>query len=92
MFLLQVSGRLFSDSGPRRSTRLAGEVAANANLNAPQIGGNGSIHSSTKLLGGFPSSSKINATTFRSMMGRKGQSWATESLDEGYLYFFIMSS
>lgn len=89
MFLLQVSGRLFSDSGPRRSTRLAGEVAANANLNVSQIGGNGSNHSSSKFLGGFSSSSKINSTTIRSMMGRKGQSWASESLDEGYLYFFL---
>ncbi|XXG87356.1 hypothetical protein AAC387_Pa11g2066 [Persea americana] len=81
--LRKVSGRLFSDSGPRRSTRLAGEVAANANLNVSQIGGNGSNHSSSKFLGGFSSSSKINSTTIRSMMGRKGQSWASESLDEG---------
>ncbi|XP_058101665.1 cell division cycle protein 27 homolog B isoform X2 [Magnolia sinica] len=81
----QVSGRLFSDSAPRRSTRLAGEAAANSNSNAPQIGGNGTNHSSTKFLGTFRErdSSKVSSATFRSVTVRKGQSWATESLDEG---------
>ncbi|KAL5977571.1 hypothetical protein ACLOJK_041469 [Asimina triloba] len=79
----QVSGRLFADSAPRRSTRLSGEAAANANSNALQIGGNGTNHSSTKFLGGFPSSSKASSAAFRSVTVRKGHSWASESLDEG---------
>ncbi|CAA7408019.1 unnamed protein product [Spirodela intermedia] len=81
--LRKVSGRLFSDSGLRRSTRLSGE-AASLNSNASQVGGNGINHSAAKILGGFStSSSKISSLNFRSVTVRKGQSWATESLDEG---------
>ncbi|XP_052194703.1 cell division cycle protein 27 homolog B [Diospyros lotus] len=76
--LRKISGRLFSDSGPRRSTRLAGEAVANTNSSAISVAGNGTSHSS-KYLGG----SKLNSLTFRSVTVRKGQSWANESFDEG---------
>ncbi|KAK1306571.1 hypothetical protein QJS10_CPA10g00053 [Acorus calamus] len=79
--LRKVSGRLFSDSGPRRSTRLAGEATLNGNLNALQAGGNGSNHYSARFLGA--SSSKTNSTNFRSVTVRKGRSWASENFDEG---------
>ncbi|KAG9456605.1 hypothetical protein H6P81_001113 [Aristolochia fimbriata] len=74
--LRKVSGRLFSDSAPRRSTRLAGEAASNAT----HAGGSGTNHASSKFLGGL-STSKMSS--FRSVTVRRGQSWATESLDEG---------
>ncbi|KAF9617955.1 hypothetical protein IFM89_039248 [Coptis chinensis] len=76
----QVSGRLFPDSGPRRSTRLAAEAAATSN--SLQVGGNGNSHSSAKYPGGV-TSSRLSSASFRSVTVRKGQSWATESLDEG---------
>ncbi|XP_068652292.1 cell division cycle protein 27 homolog B-like [Aristolochia californica] len=77
--LRKVSGRLFSDSAPRRSTRLAGEAASNA----AQAGGSGTNHASSKFLGGL-SSSKMTST-FRSVTVRRGHTWATESLDDGRL-------
>ncbi|XP_038984046.1 cell division cycle protein 27 homolog B isoform X2 [Phoenix dactylifera] len=83
--LRKVSGRLFSDSGPRRSTRLSGEAAANTNSNASQLGGNGTNHSSAKYLGGLyssSSSSKTNSTVLRSVTLRRGQPWANENFDE----------
>ncbi|XP_057958412.1 cell division cycle protein 27 homolog B [Malania oleifera] len=70
--LRKISGRLFSDSGPRRSSRLA------ENASATMLAGNGNSYSS-KYLGG----ARFSSVTFRSTMARKGQSWATESLDEG---------
>lgn len=76
--LRKISGRLFSDSGPRRSTRLAGEAAASTNSSSTTAAGNGTSHS-TKYLGG----SKLSSVTFRSVTVRKGQSWANESFDEG---------
>ncbi|KAF5952352.1 hypothetical protein HYC85_010296 [Camellia sinensis] len=76
--LRKISGRLFSDSGPRRSTRLAGEAAASTNSSSMTVAGNGTSHSS-KYLGG----SKLSSVTFRSVTVRKGQSWANESFDEG---------
>ncbi|XP_038880140.1 cell division cycle protein 27 homolog B isoform X1 [Benincasa hispida] len=76
--LRKISGRLFSDSGPRRSSRLAGEAGANTNASAAGAANNGAINS-TKYLGG----SKLNSITFRSMAGRKGQSFANENIDEG---------
>ncbi|KAK6941605.1 hypothetical protein RJ641_026982 [Dillenia turbinata] len=76
--LRKISGRLFSDSGPRRSSRLAGEAATNANVNVTTVAGNGTTHSS-KYLGG----SKLSSVGLRSVTVRKGQSWATESFDEG---------
>ncbi|XP_022987614.1 cell division cycle protein 27 homolog B-like isoform X1 [Cucurbita maxima] len=73
--LRKISGRLFSDSGPRRSSRLAGEAVANTNVNAANNG----TTNSTKYLGG----SKLNSITLRSMAVRKGQSFANENIDEG---------
>lgn len=80
---LQVSGRLFSDSGLRRSTRLAGEAVLNTNTNTMQVGANGAGHSSSKYYGGFSSSSKLSSVVFRSVTVRKGQSLANESFEEG---------
>ncbi|PSS10191.1 Cell division cycle protein 27 B like [Actinidia chinensis var. chinensis] len=76
--LRKISGRLFSDSGPRRSTRLAVEAAVSTNSNATTVTGNGTSHSS-KYLGG----SKMSSVTYRSVAVRKGQSWENESFDEG---------
>ncbi|XP_039142291.1 cell division cycle protein 27 homolog B isoform X2 [Dioscorea cayenensis subsp. rotundata] len=84
--LRKVSGRLFSDSGPRRSTRLSGEATAGINSNASQAGGGtGTNHSSSsRFLGGFSSSSsKTSSAAFRTMTGRKGPSCISESFDEG---------
>uniref|UniRef100_A0A1D1ZFP6 Cell division cycle protein 27 B n=1 Tax=Anthurium amnicola TaxID=1678845 RepID=A0A1D1ZFP6_9ARAE len=80
--LRKVSGRLFSDSALRRSTRLSGETTS-SNSNASQVGGNGVNHSAAKFLGGFSTSSKMSSLNFRSVTVRKGQSWATENVDEG---------
>ncbi|OIV90173.1 hypothetical protein TanjilG_01627 [Lupinus angustifolius] len=76
--LRKISGRLFSDSGPRRSSRLSSEASINANANATVLSGNGTNNIS-KHLGG----SKLSPIKFRSMTIRKGQSWANENIDEG---------
>lgn len=77
--MFQISGRLFSDSGPRRSLRLSGDASASASANANTIvSGNGTSNSS-KYLGG----SKLSSMAFRSVTVRKGQSWAKENVDEG---------
>ncbi|KAL0441706.1 UNVERIFIED_CONTAM: Cell division cycle protein 27B [Sesamum radiatum] len=72
-----VSERLFSDSGQRRSMRLAGE-SVSTNSNASVVSGNGTSHSS-KYLG----ASKSSSVASRSLTIRKGQSWASETADEG---------
>ncbi|KAI3422861.1 KOW domain-containing protein [Psidium guajava] len=76
--LRKISGRLFSDSGLRRSTRLAGEAVTNATTIATSVAGNGASNSS-KYLG----SSKPSAAALRAVTIRKGQSWASENYDEG---------
>ncbi|XVF88611.1 hypothetical protein PTKIN_Ptkin19aG0064900 [Pterospermum kingtungense] len=76
--LRKISGRLFADSGPRRSTRLAGDAGANINANTTTVAGNG-INSSSKYLG----SSKLSSMAFRTVTVRKGQSWANENIEEG---------
>ncbi|KAL8236041.1 hypothetical protein R6Q59_017122 [Mikania micrantha] len=77
--LRKISGRLFSDSGPRRSTRLAGEGGSMTNINGVTVAsGNGSNHSSK-----YSSSSKLSSAAFRSVTVRKGQSWSTETFSEG---------
>jgi hypothetical protein len=76
--LFQISGRLFSDSGPRRSTRLSGDSGANTNVSATMVVGNGTNNSS-KYLGG----SKLSSMAFRAVTVRKGQSWTNENIDEG---------
>ncbi|KAE9612596.1 putative tetratricopeptide-like helical domain-containing protein [Lupinus albus] len=74
--LRKISGRLFSDSAPRRSSRLSSEASVNANANV--VSGNGTSNT-FKYLGG----SKLNPMAFRAMTARKGQSWANENIDEG---------
>uniref|UniRef100_A0A7N0U2G3 Uncharacterized protein n=1 Tax=Kalanchoe fedtschenkoi TaxID=63787 RepID=A0A7N0U2G3_KALFE len=76
--LRKISGRLFSDSGPRRSSRLAAESGSNSNSSSAQVAGNGAGQSS-KYLGG----SKLSSMAFRTVTVRKGQSWANENSDEG---------
>ncbi|KAL6559758.1 Cell division cycle protein 27 B [Orobanche gracilis] len=75
--LRKVSERLFSDSGQRRSMRLAGE-SVNTNSSTSVFSGNG-INPSAKYFGGSKSSSVVS----RSVTIRKGQSWASENADEG---------
>ncbi|CAI8584686.1 unnamed protein product [Vicia faba] len=74
----KISGRLFSDSGPRRSLRLSGDASVNANPNTTAVSGNGTSYTS-KHLGG----SKLSSMAFRSVTFRKGQSWANENIGEG---------
>jgi len=71
--LLQISGTLFPDSGPRRSSRLSSSENVNANANSTFVSGNGTNKGS----------SKLNHVAFHSMATRKGQSWANENIDEG---------
>ncbi|GMI81269.1 HOBBIT [Hibiscus trionum] len=70
--------RLFSDSGPRRSTRLSGDSGANTNANTTAVAGNGT-NNSTKFLG----SSKLSSVALRTVTLRKGQSRGNENIEEG---------
>lgn len=74
--LLQISGRLFSDSGPRRTSRLSSDSSVNTNANSTVVSGNGTNNS-------YKGGSKLNHMAFRTMAIRKGQSWANENADEG---------
>ncbi|KAI3717226.1 hypothetical protein L1987_68710 [Smallanthus sonchifolius] len=76
--LKKISGRLFFDSGPRRSTKLAGEGGSMANISGITVAGNGTNHSSK-----HPTTSKLSSAAFRSITIRKGQSWSTETFNEG---------
>ncbi|XWS17325.1 hypothetical protein CRYUN_Cryun33cG0057600 [Craigia yunnanensis] len=76
--LRKISGRLFSDSSHRRSTRLAGDAGANINANTTTVAGNGT-NSSSKYLG----SSKLSSVALRAVTVRKGQSWSNENIEEG---------
>lgn len=76
-FSLQISGRLFSDSGPRRSSRLSADSGANTNASVATVSGNG--NNASKYLGG----SKLSSLALRSVTLRKGHSWANENIDEG---------
>ncbi|XP_076885371.1 cell division cycle protein 27 homolog B-like isoform X1 [Bidens hawaiensis] len=85
--LRKISGRLFSDSGPRRSTRLAGEGGPVTNTSGvPVTAGNGTNHSSK-----YPTSSKLGSATSRSVTVRKGQSLSTETVNEGQFCFFLVN-
>ncbi|XP_073310337.1 cell division cycle protein 27 homolog B-like [Primulina huaijiensis] len=75
--LRKVSERLFSDSGQRRSMRLAGESVINTS-SCLSVSGNGTTHSS-KFLGG----SRLTSVASRSLTYRKGQSWTNDNADEG---------
>lgn len=74
--LFQISGRLFSDSGPRRSSRLSNEASVSSNANATVVSGNVTSNS-------YKGGSKPAPVTFRTMTIRKGQSWANENIDGG---------
>lgn len=74
---MQISGRLFSDSGPRRSSRLSADLGANTNASVATVSGNG--NNTSKYLG----SSKLSSLGLRSVTLRKGNSWANENMDEG---------
>lgn len=76
-FHMQISGRLFSDSGPRRSSRLSADSGANTNASVATVSGNG--NNTSKHLGG----SKLGSLGLRSVTLRKGNSWANENMDEG---------
>ncbi|KAL2976927.1 hypothetical protein AAZX31_13G035600 [Glycine max] len=73
--LRKISGRLFSDSGPRRSSRLSSDSSVNTNANSTVVSGNGTNNS-------YKGGSKLNHMAFRTMAIRKGQSWANENIDE----------
>ncbi|KAL4563469.1 hypothetical protein LXL04_027512 [Taraxacum kok-saghyz] len=78
--LRKISGRLFSDSGPRRSTRLAGETGPASSVT------NGTTTSTTTTTNNskYPSAtSKLSSAAFRAVTVRKSQPWSTESLQEG---------
>lgn len=87
LIYFQISGRLFFDSGPRRSTRLAAEAGANQNTSATLFAGYGTNNSS-KYLGG----SKLSSMAIRSVTVRKGQSWANENYDEGDYSSFCLTN
>ena len=76
----QISGKLF-DSGPRRSTRLAGESGPNTGSSTASSTGNGTSHSSK-----YPGGSKLGSVASRSATFRKGQARGSESTDEGEIY------
>ncbi|CAF2156684.1 unnamed protein product [Brassica rapa subsp. trilocularis] len=77
--LRKISGRLFSDSGPRRSSRLSADSGANTNASVATVSGNG--NNTSKYLGG----SKLGSLGLRSVTLRKGNSWANENMDEGWV-------
>ncbi|CAI8594181.1 unnamed protein product [Vicia faba] len=74
--LRKISGRLFSDSGPRRSSRLSSEASVSSNANATVVSGNVTSNS-------YKGGSKHAPMAFRTMTIRKGQSWANENIDGG---------
>ncbi|KAH1076348.1 hypothetical protein GLYMA_19G042200v4 [Glycine max] len=77
--LRKISGRLFSDSGPRRTSRLSSDSSVNTNANSTVVSGNGTNNS-------YKGGSKLNHMAFRTMAIRKGQSWANENIDEAKSY------
>ncbi|XP_038993974.1 cell division cycle protein 27 homolog B-like isoform X2 [Hibiscus syriacus] len=74
--LRKISGRLFFDSGSRRSTRLAGDAGTNTNANTTAVAGNGT--NSSKYLG-----AKLSSIALRTVTVRKSQSWANGNIEEG---------
>lgn len=72
--LRKVSGRLFTDSGPRRSTRLAGESLAASSSLGSLASGNGAK---------YRGSSKLNVVSSRPVVPlRKGHSFANENSED----------
>ncbi|KAH9323620.1 hypothetical protein KI387_018259, partial [Taxus chinensis] len=86
--LRKVSGRLFSETGPRRSTRLSGDATVQVSSSVFPVGGNGTGNSSSKFGGGLLPTNKINASSsFRTTATRKGHSLAIDSsLEDGKKY------
>ncbi|XP_057859863.2 cell division cycle protein 27 homolog B isoform X3 [Cryptomeria japonica] len=83
----QVSGRLFSETAPRRSTRLSGDATGQVSSSVLSVGGNGTGNSSSKLGGGFLPTNKINPpSTLRTATARKGHSTIESSFDPGKKY------
>ncbi|KAG4113087.1 hypothetical protein ERO13_D13G201100v2 [Gossypium hirsutum] len=74
--LRKISGRLFSESGPRRSTRLAGDAGVDTNANTTGVDGNGT--SSSKYLG-----AKLSSVAFRTVTVRNSQYLANDNIEEG---------
>ncbi|KAE8674358.1 Cell division cycle protein 27-like protein B [Hibiscus syriacus] len=74
--LRNIYGRLFSDSGSRRSTRLTGDAGVHTNANTTPVAGNGT--KSSKYLG-----AKLSSIAFRTVTVRKSQSWANGNIEEG---------
>jgi len=79
----QISGRLYSDSGPRSSSWLSSEASVSSNANATMVSGNGTSNS-------YKGGSKLGPMTFRTMTVRKGQSWANENMDGGDSYYISL--
>ncbi|KNA10643.1 hypothetical protein SOVF_142470 [Spinacia oleracea] len=76
--LRKISGRLFSDSIPRRSTRLAGEAGGSTNATTTSSTGNGT-NQSLKNIG----NSRLSSAGLRSVTLRKGQAGPSDSFEEG---------
>ncbi|XP_021775798.1 cell division cycle protein 27 homolog B-like isoform X1 [Chenopodium quinoa] len=76
--LRKISGRLFSDSIPRRNTRLSGDAGGSTNTTTTSSTGNGTTHS-LKNAG----SSRLGNVGLRSVTLRKGQAGPNESFEEG---------
>ncbi|KAL8139779.1 hypothetical protein V2J09_005800 [Rumex salicifolius] len=76
--LRKVSGRLFSDSGSRRSIRLSGDAGTASNATGATVAGNGTAHSMK-----HSGSSKLSSVALRSVTIRKGTGWSSENFEEG---------
>ncbi|CAO2826956.1 unnamed protein product [Amaranthus hypochondriacus] len=76
--LRKISGRLFPDSGPRRSTRLAGDTGGSSSTAATSSTGNGTNQSSKHI-----GNSRLSNVGLRSVTIRKGQAWASDNFEEG---------
>ena len=88
----QISGRLFPDSGPRRSTRLAGETGGSFSTAATSSTGNGTNQSSKHI-----GNSRLSNVGLRSVTIRKGQAWASDNFEEGnnlviFVILYILNS
>ncbi|KAJ8449538.1 hypothetical protein Cgig2_005560 [Carnegiea gigantea] len=76
--LRKISGRLLSDSGPRKSAQLSGETRENNAMSATIPTVNGASHS-TKYL----ANSRFSIAGFRFVTTPKGLAWASENFEGG---------
>lgn len=81
----KISGRLLSDSGPRKSTQLSGETRGNNDTSATIPTANGASRS-TKYL----ANSRLNAAGFCFVTTPKGLAWASENFEGGYVLVSIV--